>query len=53
MEEEKKEVKAIEKVTEEVDKICQIFEEAQTTYGEITVKLQYTDALNDVSDYIV
>ena len=39
--------------TEAVDKICQIFEEAQTTYGEITVKLQYTDALNDVSDYIV
>ena len=39
--------------TEAVDKICQIFEEAQTTYGEITVKLQYTDALDDVSDYIV
>ena len=39
--------------TEAVDKICEIFEEAQTTYGEITVKLQYTDALDDVSDYIV
>lgn len=39
--------------TEAVDKICQIFEEAQTTYGEITVKLQYTDALDDISDYIV
>ena len=39
--------------TEVVDEICQVFEEAQTTYGEITVKLQYTDALDDVSDYIV
>lgn len=39
--------------TEAIDKICQVFEDAQTRYGEITVKLQYTDTLEDISDYLI
>ena len=39
--------------TEAVDEICQVFEEAQAAYGDITVKLQYTDDVDNASDYMV
>ena len=29
--------------TEYVDKICEVFQEAQDRYGDITVKIVYTD----------
>ena len=40
--------------TEYVDKICSIFQEAQTEYGDITVTVRYTDDTEEnLSDFLI